>query len=139
MNFNFKKILPDALCVVLFAVIAFAYFSPAVLDGRRLEQHDSNANYGISVETNQYRATHDGETPRWNTSLFGGMPTYQIAPSYDSTKTMTFVENAYHLWLPDYVWYVFASMLGFYILLVPSYGLSVAISSSLLLQVTSGR
>lgn len=117
MNFNFKKILPDALCVVLFAVIAFAYFSPAVLDGRRLEQHDSNANYGISVETNQYRATHDGETPRWNTSLFGGMPTYQIAPSYDSTKTMTFVENAYHLWLPDYVWYVFASMLGFYILL----------------------
>lgn len=117
MNFNFKKILPDALCVLLFAVIAFAYFSPAVLDGRRLEQHDSNANYGISVETNQYRATHDGETPRWNTSLFGGMPTYQIAPSYGSTKTMTFVENAYHLWLPDYVWYVFASMLGFYILL----------------------
>lgn len=117
MNFNFKKLIPDALCVVLFAVIAFAYFSPAVLDGRRLEQHDSNANYGISVETNQYRATHDGETPRWNTSLFGGMPTYQIAPSYGSTKTMTFVENAYHLWLPDYVWYVFASMLGFYILL----------------------
>lgn len=117
MKFDFKKILPDALCIVLFAVIAFAYFSPAVLDGRRLEQHDSNANDGLSVETNQYRATHDGETPRWNTSLFCGMPTYQIAPSYSSTKTMTFVEKAYHLWMPDYVWYIFASMLGFYILL----------------------
>lgn len=117
MNFNFKKLLPDALCVVLFAVIAFAYFSPAVLDGKRLEQHDSNANDGLSVETNQYRAAHDGETPRWNTSLFCGMPTYQIAPSYDSTKTMSFVEKAYHLWMPDYVWYIFASMLGFYILL----------------------
>ena len=117
MKLDYKKLIPDALCVLLFVVIAFAYFSPAVMDGRRLEQDDSNANYGLNVETNQYRDAHDGETPRWNTSIFGGMPTYQIAPSYDSTKTMTFVENAYHLWLPDYVWYVFASMLGFYILL----------------------
>ncbi len=117
MKLDFKKLIPDALCVVLFAVIAFVYFSPAVLDGRRLEQHDSNANDGINVEINQYRDTHGGETPRWNTSLFGGMPTYQIAPSYDSTKTMTFVEKAYHMWMPDYVWYIFASMLGFYILL----------------------
>lgn len=114
---NYKKFIPDALCVLLFAMIAWAYFCPAVLDGRRLEQHDSGANDGISVETNAYRAAHDGETPRWNTSLFCGMPTYQIAPSYDSTKTVSAIEKAYHLWFPDYVWYVFASMLGFYILL----------------------
>ncbi len=117
MNFNFKKLIPDALCVILFAVISFVYFSPAVVDGRRLEQHDHGANDGISVEINQYRDTHGGETPRWTTSVFGGMPTYQIAPSYDSTKTMSFLEKAYHLWMPDYVWYIFASMLGFYILL----------------------
>ncbi len=116
MKFNFKSILLDVVCVALFVVIAIAYFSPA-LDGRRLEQHDSGANDGINVETNLYRDSHGGETPRWNTSLFCGMPTYQIAPSYDSAKTLTAVENAYHLWLPDYVWYIFASMLGFYILL----------------------
>ena len=117
MRFDFKRLLPDALCVLLFAVIAFTYFAPATFDGRRLEQHDSNANDGINVETNAYRASHDGETPRWNTSLFGGMPTYQIAPSYNSIRPMAFVEKAYHLWFPDYVWYIFASMLGFYILL----------------------
>ena len=117
MRFDFKKLLPDALCVLLFIVISFAYFYPAVFDGRRLEQHDSGANDGINVEIKQYRESHGGETPRWNTSLFGGMPTYQIAPSYNSTKTMAFVEKAYHLWLPDYVWYIFVSMLGFYILL----------------------
>lgn len=117
MKFDFKRLLPDALCILLFAVISFAYFYPATFDGRRLEQHDSGANDGINVETNQYRETHNGETPRWNTSLFGGMPTYQIAPSYSSTKTMTFIEKAYHLWFPDYVWFIFASMLGFYILL----------------------
>lgn len=117
MQFNFKKILPDVYCVALFAVIAWAYFMSPVSKGYRLEQHDSGANDGINVEINAYREAHGGETPRWVTSLFGGMPTYQIAPSYTSTKTMSFVEKAYHLWFPDYVWYIFASMLGFYILL----------------------
>lgn len=117
MKFDLKKILPDVMCVVLFAAIAFAYFMPATLDGRRLEQHDSGANDGIGVEINQYRDANGGETPRWVTSLFGGMPTYQIAPSYNSTKTLTFIGDALHLWFPDYVWFIFASMLGFYILL----------------------
>ena len=114
---KFLKLLPDLGIVALFAAIAFCYFMGPVNQGYRLEQHDSGANDGINVEINQYRDIHNGQTPRWATSLFGGMPTYQIAPSYDSTKTMTFLEKAYHLWLPDYVWYIFASMLGFYILL----------------------
>ena len=117
MTFNWKKILPDVGCVALFALIAWVYFMGPVSKGYRLEQHDSGANDGINVEINAYRDANGGETPRWVTSLFGGMPTYQIAPSYDSTKTMTFVEKMYHLWFPDYVWYIFASMLGFYILL----------------------
>ena len=45
------------------------------------------------------------------------MPTYQIAPSYDSTQPLSKVEKAYHLWLPEKVWYVFVYLLGFYILL----------------------
>lgn len=117
MNFNWKKLIPDAVCVVLFAVIAFLYFTPAVLEGRRLDGHDHSANDGINMEIKQYRDTHDGETPRWVTSVFGGMPTYQIAPSYNSTKGMSFFEKVYHLGFPDYIWYVFVSMLGFYILL----------------------
>lgn len=117
MNINIKRFIPDACCIALFAVIAFVYFMSPISNGYRLEQHDSGANDGINVEINEYRDSHGGETPRWVTSLFGGMPTYQIAPSYDSTKTLTFVENVYHLWFPDYVWYVFVSMLGFYILL----------------------
>ena len=117
MIFNFKRFLPDAYCIALFAAIAFVYFLTPISKGYRLEQHDSGANDGINVEINAYRDAHGGETPRWVTSLFGGMPTYQIAPSYDSMKPMAFVEKAYHLWFPDYVWYIFASMLGFYILL----------------------
>lgn len=117
MKFNWKKVLPDVYCVLLFVAIALMYFISPVSKGYRLEQHDSGAGTGISVEIEHYRDTHNGGTPRWITSLFGGMPTYQIAPSYGSTRPMAAVEKAYHLWLPDYVWYVFAYMLGFYILL----------------------
>ena len=45
------------------------------------------------------------------------MPTYQISPSYNSTDGLSAVMSAYHLWLPDYVWFIFAYLLGFYILL----------------------
>ena len=45
------------------------------------------------------------------------MPTYQMAPSYGSTEILAKAANAYHLWLPENVWYVFAYLLGFYILL----------------------
>ena len=116
MNLKLKPILMDAACVVFFAAIASIYFFPA-FKGWRLTGEDNSANDGLKVEINQYRESHDGETPRWINSIFSGMPTYQIAPSYDSAKPMSLVEKIYHLGLPDYVWYVFVSMLGFYILL----------------------
>lgn len=114
---NFKRFLPDVVCVALFVAISFLYFMDATLDGRRLDGHDHSAADGLSVEMDAYRDAHDGETPRWTNSIFGGMPTYQIAPSYDSQKPIRVIEEAYHLWLPDYVYYVLISLLGFYILL----------------------
>lgn len=45
------------------------------------------------------------------------MPTYQMAPSYNSTDMLKGMENLYHLYLPSYVWYVFVMLLGFYILM----------------------
>ena len=58
-----------------------------------------------------------GETSRWTNATFSGMPTYQTSPSYPSTSVLSATTKAYHLWMPDYVWYVFAYLLGFYILL----------------------
>lgn len=117
MKIDFKKCLPDVLCILLFVVISFAYFYPADIDGRVLSGHDHSASDGLQVELTQYRDTHDGATPRWLRSIFGGMPTYQIAPNYDSMKPMSLVDSVYRLWLPGNVYYVFISLLGFYILL----------------------
>lgn len=113
---TFKKCLPDLLAVLLFAVLAFAYFFPADTEGRILYRHDSSAGRGLGQEQVDYRK-RTGEMTRWTNSAFCGMPTYQIAPSYDSSDVIKAAEKAYHLWLPENVWYVFAYMLGFYILL----------------------
>ncbi len=122
-----KRILPDLLAVVLFAVISFVYFYPADIEGRVLFQHDSKEGVGAGVELNSYHE-RTGEYTRWTNSIFGGMPTYQMAPSYDSTRPLSFLEKVYHLFLPQYVWYVFALLLGFYILL-RAFNFSVLLAS----------
>lgn len=122
-----KKILPDVVAILLFALISFVYFYPAVPEGRILSQHDSVAGIGSGEEAKEY-LQRTGERTRWTNSIFGGMPTYQMSPSYKSTDTLKSVENLYHLYLPQYVWYVFVMLLGFYILL-RAFDFSVWLSS----------
>lgn len=112
----FKKCLPDVLVIVLFAAISFAYFFKPVTEGKILFRHDSEAAVGLGQEQKEY-SERTGETTRWTNAVFGGMPTYQLAPSYDSTDGLSGVMTAYHLWLPTNVWFIFAYLLGFYILL----------------------
>ena len=111
-----KKILPEVLVIVFFAVISFAYFFPADIEGKILFRHDSSAGVGAGQEQSQYKE-RTGKMTRWTNSLFSGMPTYQMAPSYKSSDTLGVAMKAYHLWLPENVWYVFVYLLGFYILM----------------------
>lgn len=111
-----KRFVPDIVAVLLFAVLAFAYFFPADTEGRILYRHDASAGVGAGQEQQEYYQ-RTGERTRWTNALFSGMPTYQSAPSYESTNLLGKVVNAYHLWLPENVWYVFVYLLGFYLLL----------------------
>ena len=113
---SLKAWLPDALVVVLFVLISFAYFFPADIEGRILYRHDSSASRGAGQEMIEY-LQKTGERTRWTNSVFGGMPTYQMGPSYNSTSLLTKAGDVFHLWLPENVWYVFVYLLGFYILL----------------------
>lgn len=111
-----KKFLPDLIAILAFIVISFIYFFPAITEDRILFQHDTVAGAGAGQEAKEYYEK-TGERTRWTNALFGGMPTYQMSPSYDSTEPLTFVQKVYHLFLPNYVWLTFIMMLGFYILL----------------------
>ena len=113
---KWKLWLPDVVVVLLFVVISFAYFFPADIEGRVLYRHDSSAGRGAGQEATEY-LQRTGERTRWTNALFGGMPTYQMSPTYPSTTLLSKVETVYHLGLPENVWYVFVYLLGFYILL----------------------
>lgn len=122
-----KKLLPDLIAILAFVLLSFAYFFPADIEGRILFQHDTVAGTGGGQEATEYME-RTGERTRWTNSIFGGMPTYQMAPSYNSSKPLKWVEGLYHLYLPPYVVLTFIMMLGFYILL-RAFGLSVWLSA----------
>ncbi len=111
-----KRFLPDLIAILAFVIISFAYFFTPVTENLILFQHDTSAGAGANQELKEYYE-RTGARTRWTNSIFGGMPTYQMSPSYDSTDTLRVVEKAYHLFLPQYVWLAFVMMLGFYILL----------------------
>jgi hypothetical protein len=116
-NDTFKKMLPDLIAIIAFVILSFAYFAPAILDGRVIAQHDSLAAIGQGQEQRDYMERHNGERTRWVNSMFSGMPTYQMSPTYDSTKPQDFAKKVYSLFLPNYMYLLFIMLLGFYILM----------------------
>ncbi len=122
MNFTtvFKKIGPDVIAIAVFLIISVAYFFTPMSEGLVLGGHDSVASVGLAQEQNAYRAEHGGETTRWSNAIFSGMPTYQTAPSYSATDTLSTLTSVYSLGtnhLFAAVSYLFLYLLGFYILL----------------------
>lgn len=114
-----RAYLPTLAVVCFAALLSLAYFSPAVFEGRDLFQHDVAGASGTAQDVRDYyEAT--GETSYWTNSLFGGMPMYQIAPSYPSLSALKAVQDFLTLQapfnlLPSYSWLLFAMLLGFYI------------------------
>ena len=112
-----SSFLPDLLAILFFVALSFAYFAKPVSEGLVLTGHDHSGGAGAASEMEAYRDSHNGERTRWTNTLFSGMPTYQMAPSYPSTEKLQKIEKVYKLFLPDYVVLVFVMLLGFYILL----------------------
>ncbi|MCD8310556.1 MAG: YfhO family protein [Prevotellaceae bacterium] len=111
-----KRILPDVIAIVAFMALSFVYFFPADIEHRILFQNDTAAGAGAGHEIATYYE-QTGERSRWTNALFGGMPTYQISPSYDSNEPLRWTQKVYRLFLPSYVQLSFIMLLGFYILL----------------------
>ena len=114
---NYKKFLPDLLAILFFVAVSLVYFLGPIRDGKVLAGQDHDAAIGSGIEMEQYRATHNGERTRWTNTLFSGMPTYQMSPSYSSTDKLSTLEGIYRLGLPTVASYVFMMLLGFYILM----------------------
>ena len=105
--------------IILFVFLALAYFAPAVFEGRELFQQDVAGASGNASDVYRYMES-TGEFSYWTNSLFGGMPMYQIAPSYPSVGIIRGIQDVLTLqWpfclLPGYSWLLFAMLGGFYL------------------------
>ena len=105
--------------IILFVFLALAYFAPAVFEGRELFQQDVAGASGNASDVYRYMES-SGEFSYWTNSLFGGMPMYQIAPSYPSVGIIRGIQDVLTLqWpfclLPGYSWLLFAMLGGFYL------------------------
>ncbi len=114
-NIQFSAVLPHITALILFLIISYAYYSPA-LEGKVLRQGDNIQFRGMAKEITDFRAEYDKE-PLWTNSMFGGMPAYLISIVH-SANLIRYVDRYISLTLHPPVKYLFLTLMGFYILLV---------------------
>ena len=116
--FNDRRTWAVAASVAVMALIALFFFFPDDISGNILSQHDTRQGIANGQEVEAYLAAHPGEDVRWTNSLFGGMPTFQIAPSYPSNSMFSWIGSVMTLGLPSPADLLFLMMVGFFILLM---------------------
>lgn len=114
MNFDFKKFIPHAIAIVVFAVLTLVYFNP-IFSGKAIKQGDVANFKGMSKEIFDYREAHHSD-PLWTNSMFGGMPAYQISVLYPSNYVRP-LTSILGLGIPHPAVIIFLCFLGFYFLL----------------------
>lgn len=101
--------------VIVIAIVAFVYFYPEAARGDVLRQHDMQQGAAIGHEAQLWREA-TGHDPRWTNSLFSGMPTFQISPSYPSNSLFAWIGSVMGLGLPSPSNLLAMMMIGFFIL-----------------------
>jgi len=104
------------LSIIILAGISVAFFYPDSIDGGSLQQSDIRQGIANGQEAKAFEA-ESGEKALWTNSLFGGMPTFQISPSYRSNSLFTWINSVYGLGLPIPSNLLFMMMFGFLILM----------------------
>ncbi|MBE7685116.1 YfhO family protein [Tenacibaculum piscium] len=110
---NYKKLIPYAITLVVFAIISLLYFNP-VLSGKQLKQGDITQFIGMSKQVKEYRIEKN-EEPYWLGNAFSGMPAYQVSAYYPN-DFVRYIDKAIRF-LPRPADYLFLYFFGFFILL----------------------
>lgn len=112
-NFDWKKLIPHAIAIAIFLIVALLYCKPA-LEGKVLQQSDIMQWKGMSADLNRYKETH-GEVSLWTKSMFSGMPGYLIATQTNNDVPYLFAQ-ALSLFLGKPFQFFFLACVCFYFL-----------------------
>lgn len=116
-NVSFKKYIPYFAAVVIFISISLLYFTPDIFQNKTLYQHDGLMGMGIGQEVKDFQE-RTGEKSLWTNSLFGGMPTYQVSPSYPSLSILKEMQKMSWLYLPAPASIIFMLLFGAFLLFI---------------------
>lgn len=112
-----KNIIYIIIAIAVMVIISLTYFYPDAISGNVLKQHDMMQGIANGQEAKVF-TENTGEVTRWTNALFSGMPTFQISPSYESSKLISWITTAYGLGLPTPANLIFMMMFGFFILML---------------------
>jgi hypothetical protein len=110
----FRPLIPHAIAVVVFLLIAVIYCKPA-FDHKALSQSDVSQWKATAQNSFQYKETH-GHFPLWTEGVFGGMPAYQIAMESGLPEPQGIVNNMLMLGLKKPASFFFLACICFYFL-----------------------
>ena len=111
---NWKAILPHAIAVAIFVIVAVIYCKPT-LDGKVLQQSDTTQWKAMAQSSFKYKEQH-GHFPLWTNSMFCGMPAYQIALDAENPVSLGFFYEALSFGLPKPASFFFLACICFYFL-----------------------
>src|SRR5580698_5340775 len=113
-NKLFLMLLPHAIAVVVFLLIAIVYCKPA-FDGKVLQQQDVTQWKAMAQNSSQYQEAH-GYFPLWTEGMFSGMPGYMIEIDARVASPHYFAFGLLSLWLKEPAGYFFMACICFYFL-----------------------
>ncbi len=112
-NFDWKKVIPHAIAIGIFLVVALIYCKPA-LQGKVLQQADVTQWKAMSKDIYNFKDAN-GEVPLWTNGMFSGMPGYLIAGKVNNVLPDYFT-RALSLFLPKPFQFFFLACICFYLL-----------------------
>jgi hypothetical protein len=112
-----SKLVPHLIAYFILLLVAFIRFSPAVFEGKSLQQSDNLQALGMQAEMRKVKE-QTGDYPLWTNGPFAGMPSYQIL--YASSNLMQYVAKTFQLgnsMAPPHT-SILLMMAGMYLLLI---------------------
>lgn len=107
-----KRALPHVLCVFVFTVVLFIYYSP-ILSGKKLVQNDFVQAVGSLKEATDYSKSSSEEI-LWSNSMFSGMPVWRGYSSNFIKQFHIAISNT----IPSPILLGMMGFIGFYILML---------------------
>jgi hypothetical protein len=109
-----QQVMPHLISVAIFLVVALIFCKPALESDTVMKQGDITNWEGMSHQSFQYKEKH-GRFPLWITSMYAGMPGYQVAMD-GPPNPLGYIDLALQLGLPKPINIFFLACITFYFL-----------------------